>query len=189
MADQPDAAEGKKSSFKTKKLLVIVGVLVLVLALAAGGAFFFLKQRAAASDEGAEEAPAAAKVPDKPPVYMVLDNMVVNLADPGGQRVVQLGITLVVADEKAGAAVRSFLPTIRSGVLMLVSQRTSEELLTGEGKQKLAKDILREASLPFGGGAEDEAEEEASDASAKPKKKPAVTYPVTQVLFSSLIIQ
>ena len=188
MADQPEAAEGKKSSFKSKKLLVIVGALVLVLVLAAGGAFYFLKQRAAASDEGEEEAPAAAHVPDKPPVYMPLDNMVVNLSDPGGQRVAQLGITLVVVDEKAGATVRSFLPTIRSGVLMLASQRTSEELLTAEGKEKLAKDILREASLPFGGG-EDEVQEEASDTGKSKKKKPAVTYPVTQVLFSNLIIQ
>jgi flagellar FliL protein len=189
VADQPDAAEGKKAPFKTKKLLVIVGALVLVLAVAAGGAFYFLKQRAAASDEGEEEAPATAHIPDKPPVYMPLDNMVVNLADPGGQRVAQLGITLVVADEKAGAAVRSFLPTIRSGVLMLVSQRTSEELLTGEGKEKLAKDILREASLPFGGGDDESEDEVASDTGKKKKRKPATTYPVTQVLFSSLIIQ
>jgi flagellar FliL protein len=72
---------------------------------------------------------------------------------------------------------------------MLVSQRTSEELLTGEGKEKLAKDILREASLPFGGGGDESEDEVASDAGKKKKKKPATTYPVTQVLFSSLIIQ
>jgi flagellar FliL protein len=71
---------------------------------------------------------------------------------------------------------------------MLASQRTSEELLTAEGKEKLAKDILREASLPFGGG-EDEVQEEASDTGKSKKKKPAVTYPVKQVLFSNLIIQ
>jgi len=80
------------------------------------------------------------------------------------------------------------LPTIRSGVLMLVSQRTAEELLGAEGKDKLAKDILREASIPFGGGNEDP-EEEDTASKKKKKKKVQVDYPVTAVLFSSFIVQ
>jgi flagellar protein FliL len=71
---------------------------------------------------------------------------------------------------------------------MLISQRTAEELLKAEGKEKLAKDILREASVPFGGGEEEE--EEASTSSKKKKKKAApVQYPVVGVLFSSFIVQ
>lgn len=192
MADKPDAAGGDKPPVKSKKMLIIVGAVVVVLALAGGGAFFFLKQRAAATEEGAEEAApkAAAHAPDpgKPPVYLPMDNMVINLADPGGERVAQVGITLVVADDKAGASVKAYLPTIRSGVLMLVSQRTAEELLKAEGKEKLAKDILREASIPFGGGDEDHEEEETTSKKKK-KKKVQVEYPVTDVLFSSFIVQ
>jgi flagellar FliL protein len=71
---------------------------------------------------------------------------------------------------------------------MLISQRTAEELLKPEGKEKLASDILREASVPFGGGDDDEEEETAS---TKKKKKPKVQvqYPVVGVLFSSFIVQ
>lgn len=192
MADKPEAEAGEKKPVKSKKMMIIVGGLVLVLALAAGGAFFFLKHRAAGAEEGAEEgapqAAAHAPEPGKPPVYLPMDNMVVNLSDPGGERVAQVGITLVVADEKAGASVKAYLPTIRSGVLMLVSQRTAEELLGAEGKDKLAKDILREASIPFGGGDEDH-EEEDTVPKKKKKKKVQVEYPVKQVLFSSFIVQ
>jgi len=67
--------------------------------------------------------------------------------------------------------------------------------LQREGKEKLAKDILREAARPFGGGDdEDEAEAEAPAAGAKKPKttkrpKPRVQMPVTGVLFSSFIVQ
>lgn len=186
MATAPEAAEGAPPK-KSKKMLII-GIAVAVLLAAGGGAFWFIKQRNAAAEEG-EEAQAEAKAEKAaPPAYLPLDNMVVNLADPGGDRVAQVGITLVVVDAKASDAVKAYLPTIRSGVLMLISQKTATELLTAEGKTQLAKEVLREALAPFGGGQEEE--EEASDEKPKKKKKAAsADMPVTGVLFSSFIVQ
>ena len=195
MATAPEAAEGdaKPAAKKSKKLLIIIGAAVVILALVGGGAFWYIsKQRAAAAaaEDGGEE-PAKAAAHDAhatPPAYLPLDNMVVNLADPGGDRVAQIGITLVVADEHTATTVKGFLPSIRSGVLMLISQKTATELLTAEGKDALAKAILREASIPFGGGEEEPAAE--AEGSKKKKKKAAhADYPVTGVLFSSFIIQ
>lgn len=191
MANKPEAADAVKAPAKSKKMLfIIIGA---VLLLGGGGAFFVIsKQRAAAAENGDE--PASAKVahsaPKTPPVYLPLDNMVVNLADPGGEKVAQVGITLEVIDSHASDSVKAYLPTIRSGVLMLIAQRTSEELLTQEGKEKLAKDILREASIPFGGG-DDEHEGEAAPSKKKKsaKKVVHVEYPVVGVLFSSFIVQ
>jgi flagellar FliL protein len=193
VATAPEAGEGgEKPPAKSKKMLIIIGAVVAVLALGGGGAFWYIsKQRAAAAaaeDGGEEPAKAAGKDGHAvPPAYLPMDNMVINLADPGGDRVAQIGVTLVVADEHAATSVKAFLPTIRSGVLMLISQKTAVELLTPEGKDALAKAILREASLPFGGG-EDEPSTEA--AGGKKKKKAAhAEYPVTAVLFSSFIVQ
>lgn len=195
MATAPEAAEGdaKPAAKKSKKLLIIIGAAVVILALVGGGAFWYIsKQRAAAAaaEDGGEE-PAKAAAHDAhatPPAYLPMDNMVVNLADPGGDRVAQIGITLVVADEHTATTVKGFLPSIRSGVLMLISQKTATELLTAEGKDALAKGILREASIPFGGG-EEEPAAEAEGSKKKKKKATHADYPVTGVLFSSFIIQ
>lgn len=81
------------------------------------------------------------------------------------------------------------MPTIRSGVLMLLSRKTSEELLSPEGKQKLIEEILVETSVPFGGEHKTEADDHSEATNKKPKKKAAVQYPVVGVLFSSLIVQ
>ena len=193
MATAPEAAEGDaKPAKKSKKLLIIIGAVVAVLALGGGGAFWYIsKQRAAAAAEDGGEEPTKAATKDGhavPPAYLPLDNMVVNLADPGGDRVAQIGITLVVADAHASDTVKAYLPTIRSGVLMLISQKTATELLTTEGKEALAKAILHEAIIPFGGG-EDEPAAEAEGSKKKKKKAAHAEYPVTGVLFSSFIVQ
>lgn len=199
MAAKPDAGDGDgKAPAKSKLMLIIIIAAVLVLALGGGAFFYISKQRAAAAEDGEEAAPAKAAAhaaPTTPPAYLPLDNMVVNLADPGGERVAQVGITLEVSDVPSVDKVKAFLPTIRSSILMLVSQRTAEELLTQDGKQKLAKDILRETARPFGGGDDDEDSEHEDAAKAKKKKSKSKAkarhseYPVVGVLFSSFIVQ
>ena len=188
-ADKSDAGEPAKAKPKSKQLLLIGGVAVLVLALVGGGAFFLLSKKNAADEDGEEVVHVA---PKGPPTYLALDNMVVNLADPGGEKVAQIGITLELADSKSPEKVKPYLPIIRSAVLLLVSQRTAQELLAIEGKEKLAADILLEAAKPF---------QAAHDTAAKPKKDAAKTKkkaaekapvddnPVRGVLFSSFIVQ
>nr|WP_250207799.1 flagellar basal body-associated FliL family protein [Curvibacter sp. CHRR-16] len=166
----------------------MVAVLVLLL-LAGGAAFFLLKKHSSSAEE--EETSAAthaepAKVPVKVdpkavPAYLPLDPMVVNLADEGGERVAQIGVTLELEDAHMIDTVKAYLPAIRSSILMLISQRTADELLKAEGKQKLADDIVEAAAEPFGGGHGNE--------TTSKKKKVQVQYPVVGVLFSSFIVQ
>lgn len=192
MSAKPEAADTAKAPAKSKKMLIIILGAVLVLALGGGGAFFFISKQRAAAAEGEDAVPekaAAHSGPKTPPAYLPLDNMVVNLADPGGEKVAQIGITLEVVDAHASDTVKAFLPTIRSGVLMLISQRTAEELLSPEGKSKLAKDILREASIPFGGGEDAHGSEEPAPKKKAAKKDAHSDMPVVGVLFSSFIVQ
>jgi len=186
-----DAAPKPKSK---KKLMVIVIALVVVLAIAGAGAMFFLKKKGAGDDEDGEEsaAPAAhAKHDDKnPPTFLPIDNLVVNLADPGGERFAQIGITFQLADSHSSDALKTNMPRVRSAILMMTSQRTSQELLSREGKEKLAKGIAGEASRTFGIEPEDEDDEEEDPAPKKKKKrKAAPVSPVQAVLFSSFIVQ
>lgn len=162
---------------KSKKMLLIVAVLAVLAVALAGGWLYLSKQNAALDDEEEEEV-AAVVEPSGPPTYLPLDNMVVNLADPGGERVAQIGITLEVDSPLELEKVKAYLPTIRSDVLMLVSQRTADELLSREGKEKLAEDVLAAASRHF-----------SKPAPAKGKKNGAAGNPVRGVLFSSFIVQ
>lgn len=193
MSDKPEAAAEAKPA-KSKKMLVIILAAVLVLALAAGGAFFFLKKKNAASEDGEEAEPAKTAAKDShsaPPALLPMDNMVVNLKDPGGERVAQIGVTFKVSDVKAVDTVKPYLPIIRSGVLMTISRYTADELLSEEGKTRLTRAIFVEAIKPFGGSEEDLPEEGEEDHSTpkKKKKRAAPQYPITGVLYSSFIVQ
>lgn len=188
----PAATDASAPKPKGKKMIVIIAAVVVLLAIAAG-AYMFLG-RSSGAEEGEEgEAKAAqaahAKVKEgTPPTFLPLENMVVNLADPGGAKFAQIGVTVEVMDQKTADRVKAYLPAIRSAVLMLVSQRTSEELLSKDGKEKLARDIHREVSAPLGYEVEeDEPADEAKPAKRK-KAKPAFN-PIHGVLFSSFIVQ
>lgn len=178
----PEAQEAAAPP-KSKKMLIIIIAAVLVLVLGGGAAFFFIKKKQAAEEEDGDTEHPAAVVEEKkgPPAYLPMDNMVINLADPGGERVAQIGVTLELSDEHDIEHVKAFLPTIRSEVLMLISQRTADELLSREGKEKLIADIIDAAGKHFGAGAADDGK--------KKKKDKEGGNPVRGVLFSSFIVQ
>ncbi|MDD2544918.1 MAG: flagellar basal body-associated FliL family protein [Burkholderiaceae bacterium] len=190
MAATPPAEAPVKAKSK-KKFVIIIVVVLAVLAIGGAAAVWFLSSRSAATEEE-EAAPAKKSEHKAAPTFLPLENMVVNLADPGGDRFAQIGITLEVDDAKTSDQIKQYLPSIRSGILMLVSQRTSEELLQREGKEKLAKDIRREVSRPLGFTVPvdkprtevQEGDEEDSGARRRPPHNP-----VQRVLFSSFIIQ
>lgn len=184
-----------------KKWLLIIIALVVVLAIAAAGVLWFLaKQRSAALDDESGDEPAAQVEESKtPPTFLPMDNMVVNLADPGGDRFAQIGITLELNDAKTAEKVKAQMPTIRSGVLLLLSQRSSDDLLSREGKEKLAADVRTEVLDALGyvpprvkkskkRAADDEDDEDTRP--AKPAKSAVDrNAPVRAVLFSSFIVQ
>ena len=193
-AAKPDADAPVKGPPKSKKLVLIGGIAFLVLALVGGGAWFVLSKKNAA-DESVDVSERVERVePKAPPTFLPLENMVVNLADPGGEKVAQIGITLELMDTKATDKVKMYLPSIRSGILLLISQRTAEELLLIEGKEKLAADIMLEASRPFGTADTGNATKKPTRELAKTKKKnadknAADESPVRGVHFSSFIVQ
>lgn len=176
-----------------KKLLIFVVLGVVVLGAAGAGGFVYYSRAqaaaaAAAEEEGGEPAApkaAAAAKPKTPPTFLPLENMVVNLADPGGDRFAQVGVTLEVSDPKEAEAIKGFMPTIRNGILLAISQRTADELLVREGKEQLALDIKREISKPLGYPMP----EDEPAGTATGKRKAMGENPVQAVLFSSFIVQ
>jgi flagellar protein FliL len=198
-ADAGNAPEKKGS----KKLIIIIAAVALLLVLGGGAAFFLLKKKSADEEEGEgggggghakveakHEAPKPkAKDPTAVPTFLPLESFTVNLADRDHERYAQVGITLEVDDPKFAEQMKGFMPAIRSGILLVLAHKTSEELLERDGKEKLAEEIMREAVRPMGIEIDPEDEESDSGAKKKKKKRAPVYNPVQRVLFSSFIIQ
>ncbi len=200
-ADTAPAAKGGK-----KKLIIIIAA-VLVLVLGGGGAAFFMMKKAPvdgeeAADDGGHartDAPVARAKPKHdpkhPPTFLPLDPFTVNLADRESERYAQVAVTLEIDDAKTADELKLYMPAIRNNILMVLSHKTAEQLLTREGKEKLATAILYAAVRPLGYDVEEE-EEVIEDPAADPapkkkkKKKPAPpVLPVTAVHFSNFIVQ
>ena len=201
-----DGAPPKKSK---KKLIIIIAAAALVLGGAGGGGYYFLVKKgadaaaaAAAEEEEGDDAAPAKKVAHKaakhshrtPPTYVPLDPFVVNLADKDADRFAQIGVTLQVDDTKFADEMKTYMPAIRNGILMVLAHKTSTELLQRSGKQALADEIMREAARPMGIeiNADDEAgdEEPAKPGKKKSKKKSKPVHnPITSVHYSNFIIQ
>jgi flagellar FliL protein len=192
--DEKNAAtEGGAKPKKSKASLLIIIFAVLALVSAIGfGVLFYLGKKNASEAESESVVHAVKKTA---PVFLALDNMVINLADPGGEKVAQVGVTLELLDSKASDKVKVYLPSIRSKILLQISQRESGELLSIAGKEKLAADILIEALRPFTPEPAAEHEPVATNKTTKPKKKvvekpqPVEEALVSGVHFSSFIIQ
>lgn len=189
------AAAGNDAAVKGggKKKLIIIIAIVLVVVLVGVAALLMMKKKSHGDDEegaAADEKPAAAAhaKPGTPPTFVPLDPFTVNLADKEVDRFAQVGITLEVADAHFADQLKAYMPAIRNNVLLVLSHKTSAELLTVEGKEQLAKEIRREAVRPMGIELDDE-DEDADTPKKKKKKKRPVESPVTQVLFSTFIVQ
>ncbi len=197
-ADAPAPAKGGK-----KKLIIIIAAVVL-LAGGGAGAFLMLKKKPV-DEEGAdagghataqaEKPKAKAKSkhdPKHPPTFVPLDPFTVNLADRESDRYAQVAVTLEVEDAKTGDELKTFMPAVRNNILLLLSHKTSAQLLEKEGKAKLADEIRRETARALGIDVE-EPDEEEDDAAAskkkKRKKKVEVELPIAAVHFSNFIIQ
>ena len=187
------AAAPEAPKKKSKKLLFIVLGVVLLALIGAGAALYVLKSNTASDEEGEdgeEQVAEHSKEPRVPPTFLPLEAMVINLADPGGNRFIQLGLTLQLQDAKTEADVKAYMPSIRSNILLLISQRTAEEMLQVQGKEKLAQDIIATVSREMGYAPPEAAATGAEGAAKKKKEKAkAAPNPVQAVLFSSLIVQ
>jgi flagellar protein FliL len=141
-----DAAPKKGS----KKLIIIAAAAVALLAGGGGGAYVFLGKHKEADAAAADEHKAEKKVEKKAPVFVNLDPFTVNLQDEDGGHYLQVGIVLEASDAAMVEQIKVQMPVIRNRILLLLSSKRAEELLTLKGKQALAEEIANESRQPLG---------------------------------------
>lgn len=182
MAKEEKPVEGGDAPKKSKKLLIIILALLVVVLGGGVGALLLLKKSEPVDEEEVvveKEKPKKKKKGEKepPPVFVAMDPpFTVNLApgpQGGGDQYLQVALSLQVEDAAAGESMKAYTPKLRNKIMLLLSSKTAAELLTTEGKAKLAGEIREEINMVL---------------DPPPKGKKA-EFPVIDVLFTSFIIQ
>lgn len=129
---------------KSKSKLILILAVVLSLAAGGGAAWYFL------GHNKSEEKHAAKKPAEVlPPVFVVLEPFTVNLRSEETEHYLQVALTLQVKEQPGADQIKLYMPEVRNRLLMLLSSKTAEEILTPEGKSKLAQDIVTSLKKPF----------------------------------------
>lgn len=139
IAPAADAPAPKKS-----KTLIIVLAAVLLLAAGGGGAWFFLQSKAEHHEEKVEHA--------APPVFLPLDTFVVNLQSEAGDEFLQVNMTVQLQEQKELEVLKTYMPLIRNRILSILSAKKSSDILSPDGKSKLAAELSESIKQPFAKG-------------------------------------
>ena len=129
-----------------KKKLLILGALVLILLLGLGaGAYFFLKK----PPEGGKKVDPGQHVPvpelnhaaDIGPMVDITE-FIVNIISADGNHYVKTALTLELTNPAAKDEINQRMPQIRDAILLLIGNKTFEELEDLEGKKELKAEIM-----------------------------------------------
>jgi flagellar protein FliL len=143
-----DSSEEEAKPKGKGKLLIIIG-LVVVIVLGVGG-YFYMQHKADEEHRLEEEAKRPENILKKqlmerkenaPPIYIPLDEMVVNLPGRGGEHYLQTKIVLRTNDSATEGKIKDFMPVIRDKIITVLSSRQMQELATVEGKVMMAREI------------------------------------------------
>jgi flagellar FliL protein len=142
MADNDQAeggAEAPEAAAPKGKLKLIIAV-VAVLAIIGGGATWFFLFRHHGEEMHAEASPAP-----KPPVYVEVPDMLVNLVGLPGERVQYLKVKLVleVKEEKQGEAIKPTLPRVTDIFQTYMRELRPSDLNGSAGLFRLKEELTR----------------------------------------------
>lgn len=213
-AEKKAEAAPQEGAPKKKKglLLIIVGVVVLLAAGGGGAAFMMMNkhdkkaQQAKAEKHGkkdgdhaeADEEEAAAendhgKDKKKAPVFYTMEPFVVNLAGDS-QHYLQVGVDLKLSKDEFVEKIKTVTPEIRNEVVLLLSNKQTEDLATMDGKNYLRAQIRKAANKAV--GVKDTVKRKPADEHPDAGKHdededpyPAPKRGVVDVLLTSFVIQ
>jgi flagellar FliL protein len=143
--EKPQEPEKPKSK---KMLFIIIGVVVLI--AGAVGGYMYMQSTAEAKKIQEAEAKRPENILKKqlmerkenaPPIYIPLEEMIVNLPGRGGEHYLQAKIVLRTNDSATEGKIKNFMPVIRDKIITVLSSRQMQELATVEGKVMMAREI------------------------------------------------
>lgn len=136
----------------SRSLLMTFMFLTAVAACGFSGYLFWEMKFAKPAEEVVEgEAKKAYEPVQVEPLYASMNTFTVSLKPTANEpdRVLYLGLSIRVAEQKSLAVLEKYLPEYRSRLFMLLTHQTYEELATDEGKRRLITNIQNELDKPL----------------------------------------
>jgi flagellar FliL protein len=146
MAEKPDKAKESPATGKlNKKLLLIIGAALLVILIGGGVAAYLLLKSAGQEEQmdPGERVPVPVVNPqaDIGPTVDIAE-FVVNIISDQDTHYVKSALTIELTNELAKDEMNRRMPQIRDAILLLVSNKTFEELRDLQGKKQLKAELL-----------------------------------------------
>jgi len=156
VAEENKEQEQQEQKGGKKKLIILLVALLLLLGGGGGAAYKFLvldKQKEEQKENKAEKIQEEIRNVEDLGIMFEVGTFVVNLADKDADRYLKVTIILEIENEQVKQEVEKRLPQIKDSITTLLFTKTSRELKTAEGVEKLKEEILRRvnAILPLGG--------------------------------------
>ncbi len=146
MAEQKSSDSSQTETGKSKKKLFILlggGVVLLIVILAAVWFFFLRAQPATKKEDPGEKVPVPS-VNTQVTIGPMVDikPFVVNIISQDEHHYVKAALTLELTGDKTKDEVTERLPQIRDAILLLVGNKTYDELQDLQGKEQLKAELI-----------------------------------------------
>lgn len=155
MAEEKETQEGQQEESKGggKKKLLIILLPVLLLVVGGGFAAYKFLLSKPEDEKESEKITKEVKSTEEHGVELEVGTFIANLADRDADRYIKVTIIMEVQDDKVKQEATKRMPQIKDSINTLLFTKTSEELKSPEGIEKLKEEIIRRtnAILPLGG--------------------------------------
>ena len=143
MAEKKNAPEAAGAGKNTTKIVLIAVVAVLLLAGVSAAAYYF-GTRTSSEGGGAQPAPMSRGGEGNRSGGPMIDiaPFVVNILENRDTRYLKAALTLEVDSEKTAMEIRARMPQVRDTILLLVGNKTYDELRDLQGKLQLRAELV-----------------------------------------------
>jgi len=143
MAEKKEVEE--TSGKNKKKLFIIIGVVVLLLLIGGGiaGYFLFIKKEIPPEEQDPGQkvpVPVVGQKADIGPMVPV-DEFIVNIISADTPHFVKASLSIELSGESVVEEVQKRMPQIRDSILLLIGNKTYEELQDLQGKRQLKAEL------------------------------------------------
>ncbi|MEE4164439.1 MAG: flagellar basal body-associated FliL family protein [Desulfocapsaceae bacterium] len=138
-------SDTSENSGSKKKLFIVIGIVVLLLLIAGGVAGYFLLMKEPPPEEkdpGMEVPVPEINTQAEIGPMVNIEEFIVNIISDENNHYVKASLTIELSSEPSKEEIEKRMPQIRDAILLLVGNKTFEELQDLQGKKQLKAELL-----------------------------------------------